>query len=775
MPRLCPRCGKKYGDTSRRCEACQIWLVLMREPQDPLIGQSIDGRFTITELIAQGGMGSVYRAYQPRVDRHIAVKVLHDHIAADEGSIKRFFREAKAASRLHHHHIVQIYDFCQSSQGLLYMMMEFLDGPLLHDTITRGPIPLARTVGILGQVCDALSMAHGQGIIHRDLKPENIVLLDRAGAPDFVKILDFGIAKMAWEKFGGEGENLTQANNFIGTPHYMSPEQARGLDVDERTDLYALGVLLFEMLVGHPPFDGDTYENLLIRQVREDPPRLAEACQNFVVPPDLDDLCARLLEKQRNKRPASVEEVKTELFSAFDWVPGPGYSATRRTTRKLPVTTPMDELEHRPAHTSVLFHAPRERGQFAEVVVHEVKTPLTVVASGVGLLASGSLGELNPQQKQFLRMIKRNIQRLSHFSTDVLNLSRLNEDTFPINPREMELERVIVSTIRKLHSELKDEESALCIRHEGDDSLRAFADPEAVEAVIFSLVRVLLRSFIQTTDVVIEQRQLSQYFVEVAIRDHGGAEPREGLVAAFRSQSPTADGTMQGLRGIGIRLSVCRALVEKMGGEISVSSTPGEETTFRFTLPLLQAARLTLFGEIARMTGAASEAQIRQAASLQRRIDGRRRRLGEIMIDRGFISRQEVKELLRLQKIHMDRPHLRLPSSMNRGLFGRIALNYTYLAPEQLHRCLALQQAAREEGEDVRLGQVMVDRGLMDPADVLKLISIQQLKLAGCPGCARRYNIPRRGGRLEMHCPECGAKLQGKGRSDDITVVGTLT
>jgi len=632
----------------------------MREPQDPLIGQSIDGRFTITELIAQGGMGSVYRAYQPRVDRHIAVKVLHDHIAADEGSIKRFFREAKAASRLHHHHIVQIYDFCQSSEGLLYMMMEFLDGPLLHDTITRGPIPLARTVGILGQICDALSMAHGQGIIHRDLKPENIVLLDRAGAPDFVKILDFGIAKMAWEKFGGEGENLTQANNFIGTPHYMSPEQALGLDVDGRTDLYALGILLFEMLVGKPPFDDDTPENLLISQVRDEPPRLAEACQNFVVPPNLDELCARLLEKHRELRPASVEEVRAKLFSAFDWIPGPGYSRAKRITHKIPTIPTMDDLEQQPAHGSGLFRAPREGSQFVEVVVHEVKTPLTVVASGVGLLASGSLGELNP--------------------------------------REMGLKRIIASTINKLHRGLKDEESALCIRHEGDDTLQVFADPEAMEAVIFSLVRVLLRSFIQTSGVVIEQRQCGQYFVEVAIRAAGGAEPRDGLVAAFRSQSPTADGTMQGLRGIGIRLSVCRALVEKMGGKISVSSPLGEETTFRLTLPLLHAARLTLFGEIVRMVEAASDEQVRQAAAVQRHLDGRRPRLGEIM----------------------------------------------------------------------------VDRGLMDPADVLKLIYIQQLKLAGCPGCARRYNIPRRGGRPGMCCPECGAVLQGEERSDEIAVTETL-
>ena len=381
MSRICPRCGRKYGDVVRQCDPCQMRLVAITARHDTLLGTSIDGRFTITELIARGGMGSVYRAYQPSIDRHIAVKVLHPNISADETMLRRFFREAKAISSLHHHNIVQIFDFGQSQEGLLYMVMEFLDGPVLHDVINRGPVPPLRTVNILSQVCDALSAAHGRGIIHRDLKPENIVLLDRAGAPDFVKILDFGLARMAHGS-GSDAEKLTEANQFFGTPMYMSPEQVGASDLDGRSDLYSLGIILFEMLVGQPPFTGDSPMSIILAHSRDEPPLLSDACHAYVVPPQLTALCAQLLEKDPARRPPSAAQVKATLREAFETFPGGGFLDPTRASAVTPVALPRVDAGRELATQSLVFRGPGEDHQLMETVMHEVKTPLTVVNSG---------------------------------------------------------------------------------------------------------------------------------------------------------------------------------------------------------------------------------------------------------------------------------------------------------------------------------------------------------------------------------------------------------
>jgi len=742
-------------------------LVAITARHDTLLGTSIDGRFTITELIARGGMGSVYRAYQPSIDRHIAVKVLHPNISADETMLRRFFREAKAISSLHHHNIVQIFDFGQSQEGLLYMVMEFLDGPVLHDVINRGPVPPLRTVNILSQVCDALSAAHGRGIIHRDLKPENIVLLDRAGAPDFVKILDFGLARMAHGS-GSDAEKLTEANQFFGTPMYMSPEQVGASDLDGRSDLYSLGIILFEMLVGQPPFTGDSPMSIILAHSRDEPPLLSDACHAYVVPPQLTALCAQLLEKDPARRPPSAAQVKATLREAFETFPGGGFLDPTRASAVTPVALPRVDAGRELATQSLVFRGPGEDHQLMETVMHEVKTPLTVVNSGVDLLASGSLGALTAQQEQFLRMIKRNIRRLSCFTGDVLTFSRLNAGKLHIAPRVMELELTLISAMAALIHEERDSVSPAHLRHEGDGPLEVFADPEAVRGIVMGLARVLLMSFTAESKILIKHRRGDPY-AEVCVSATGTSTAAEGLVAAFRSGSPAGDGAMQGLRGVGLRLSVCRAMVERMGGKITVTAPDAEQAIFQLTLPRPATARTTLFGPLARTMGYASAMQLQQAASRQRE-QQRRRRIGEVLCDQGVMSPEAVEDVLRVQEIHLGHPHHHLPCNMQEGLFGRLALKYSYLAPEQLNRCLAQQQEARSNGEPSLLGEIMVERNLLEPRDVVNLIHMQQLRRAVCGGCGSRYNTARMEKGKRLHCPRCGAVLEIDRKSDEIGV-----
>ena len=781
MNRLCPKCGEKFQEHVVKCEQCGTRLVALSTQEDRLIGQSIDGRFTITDLIARGGMGSVYRAYQSSLDRHIAVKVLHPAISESEEFIKRFFREATAVSSLDHHHITQVHDFGQTDDGLLYMMMEYLEGPLLYEIIALGPIPPARTVNILGQVCDALSAAHEAGIVHRDLKPENIILLDRAGAPDFVKVLDFGLAIMSGSHAHENEPHITQAHQFVGTPQYMSPEQFRGHDLSPRSDLYSLGIILYEMLVGSLPFSGTTPVSLMMKHAKEAPPSLAKACKDFALPPELDDLYQRLVYKEPGGRPSCAEEVKALLFAAFDMEPGPGYRRSIRATRNLRAVS-VDLAADRPTvalrpqggtASALLTGAPEEGEELMELVIHEIKTPLTVVSSGVDLLASGSMGELTPQQEQFFHLIKRNIQRLSHFSADVLNLSRINADKYPINPREMSLDRVLKATTLKLHQELLHRERPATIHHDSGEDLRVFGDPEAVSVVITGLLRVLLMAFSESTGVAVMCRRRGPHFVEITLGDATGAFTHDDLMEAMNSLVSRTHGTLRGQRGLGIRLGVCRSLVEKMGGRLTTISSV-KNAAFRFTLPTPQAARLTLFGQIARMLELATPEQIKAAATFQRSQTRRRRPLGELLMELGAMSEYSVEEVLRVQEDHLAHPHPRLPGKMDQRLFGRVALKYDCLDEEALNLCLARQQDAREEGQELRLGQVMVQEGFLEPPQVIKLLAIHQLTFARCGSCGRRYNLPRPQEPAKILCPGCQIPLAPEESPREIAVEATL-
>ncbi len=770
---LCPECGKKARSAAPRCESCGTWLISIEhlDDNDPLVGKSIDERFIITELIAKGGMGAVYKAYQASVDRHIVVKVLHPRFEQRPDSIKRFFREAKASSRLNHHHIVQVYDFGQTDDGMLYMMMEYLDGILLYDLMAWGPLAPARTINILGQVCDALTVAHDNGVIHRDLKPENIFLLDRAGAPDFVKVFDFGIAKTDDGETADPGKKLTSEKSIFGTPHYMSPEQALGRSPDPRSDIYALGIILYEMLAGTHPFESDDPITLLRQHLRDTLPPLTAACPDFVLPPEIDDVFASLVAKNPDDRPDNAREAKAMLLKVFRDISGDGYgvheltpasSRSQKTTVELQSSLP-----------AMAVQAMERENRFIEIMTHELRTALTVVSSSVELMADKKLGDVTEKQGQFLQMIKRNIDRMSRFSTNVLSLSRLDTDRYHLNLNEISLKAAIEQPLLRLKREALDKGIAIVLDSQVDPEIKVVADPGAISLVIANLLSNVLMIHGPVTLASVGYAPLNEHFVEVWITDDGPGIPDEDQKDLFDRFRQSSGDEMIGLRGTGIRLAVCKAMVERMEGKISVESE-GEGTTFRFTLPTPKASREFLFGRLATLAGYLPPERLREAVSEQLSGKVPRRRLGEILVDAGALTAVEVEEVLRMQGERLDKPHVHLPVRLGDALFGQLALKYTYVTREQLDRSICLQEARRDQGQPSRLGQVLVERDQMTAAEVVSVLNMQKVRLATCSSCASRYNVARWKDGDDEPCPACGAALVLEEESDSVDVEGDV-
>jgi eukaryotic-like serine/threonine-protein kinase len=295
---------------------------------DPRIGTLLAERYRIDALVGEGGMGKVYSAEHVLMRKRLAVKVLRRELTTVPEVVARFEREAMAAGNIEHPNVAGATDFGKLSDGAVFLVLEFVSGRSLRDEIARGPFAVDRALHIARQISSALNAAHAQGIVHRDLKPENVMLVEKGGDPDFVKVLDFGIAKVplgdSVPPGPSKGNPITKAGMVFGTPEYMSPEQALGQTVDGRADLYALGVILFEMLSGVRPFSSQSSVGILGQQLSKPTPTFAERAPGVLVPPSVEQIARKLLSRDASERYESASELSRAIDALLAPIPGHG-------------------------------------------------------------------------------------------------------------------------------------------------------------------------------------------------------------------------------------------------------------------------------------------------------------------------------------------------------------------------------------------------------------------------------------------------------------------
>lgn len=315
----CPQCPEVYSDLMHFCPNDGQQLITI-VAQDPLINQTIDGKYMIEAIIGKGGMGVVYRARHTNFDRQFAVKVLKSELITDPQAVKRFRNEANAAGAIRHPNAIAITDFNITAEGLAYLVMDYVEGRSLREIVKKeGPIPYERTVKLIAQVCDAVAAAHRKGIIHRDLKPDNIMVeaTESLDQPEMVHVLDFGIAKLSQNP--SYSESITVGGAILGSPYYMSPEQCDGRQLDARSDIYSIGIILYEMICGKVPFRAQTPWGL-VKMHCSTPPQPLRVHRPDIIPA-LEAAVLKALSKDPNDRQASAIDLRRELEAAVF----PGY------------------------------------------------------------------------------------------------------------------------------------------------------------------------------------------------------------------------------------------------------------------------------------------------------------------------------------------------------------------------------------------------------------------------------------------------------------------
>ncbi|MBY0357232.1 MAG: serine/threonine-protein kinase [Candidatus Obscuribacterales bacterium] len=310
----CPRCQKEFPASELKCTADGTLLIDITE--DPLIGTTFAEKYQIISILGQGGMSIVYKARHKYMERLVAIKLLHEHLVADELAVQRFQRESRAASSLSHQNIVNVHDFGITASGQAYFVMDCLEGKSLADLLEENEhIEINRAVDIFRQACDGLEHAHKKGIIHRDLKPSNLVLMPQDDGSDLVKIVDFGIAKVLPQQ-GKTQQQLTQTGEIFGSPLYMSPEQCNGRPMDTRSDIYSLGCLMYETLSGVPPLMGDSFINTVVKHLNEKPPSFTDSAPNLNIPKPLEFVIMKCLAKDADDRYSSAAELRQSILDA---------------------------------------------------------------------------------------------------------------------------------------------------------------------------------------------------------------------------------------------------------------------------------------------------------------------------------------------------------------------------------------------------------------------------------------------------------------------------
>jgi len=324
----CPHCHAPNAPDARFCGSCGKATSSTEPASNPpldapapnVIGREVAGRYRILAKLGEGGMGAVYRAEQISLKRTVALKMLRPDVGGGSMLLRRFNAEAEAVAKLSHPNTVNIFDFGQDADGMLFIAMEFIEGRSLRAVVhAEAPLPLRRALSIASQICASISDAHSHSIIHRDLKPDNVMLQDRGKTKDVVRVLDFGIAKLRDDTRANN--QMTQAGDMLGTPQYMAPEQIRAEQIDGRTDVYALGCMLYEMLTARLPFEAPTVMALLSKHLLETPPPPSQRRPDLGLPPMVDDLVMGAMAKNPAQRPPTMEQLGEHITAMLATLP----------------------------------------------------------------------------------------------------------------------------------------------------------------------------------------------------------------------------------------------------------------------------------------------------------------------------------------------------------------------------------------------------------------------------------------------------------------------
>ncbi len=387
----CTICRVLYRSDFSRCPRDGGEVVAIDTWDDPLLGATLAGRYLIEELIGEGGMGRVYRACHHELPRNFAIKVLFGELAALSEMRARFRMEAESAARLDHPNLVPVVDVGETEEGLLYLAMEYVPGQNLADIIaSQGPLDPIRAASLARRLCRGLQHAHDRGMVHRDFKPDNVLVVEEDGI-EVPRIADFGLAVLVQD--AGGGGRLTRKGETMGTPPYMSPEQLTGRPVDARSDLYSLGVVLYEMLTAKTPFEGTVFD--VLRQVAtEAPPAMAARAPGVSVPPELERVVMKLLAARPEDRYGSAAEVISDL----EVVAPPARTVGKRTSATMALTSapvaPADPLliDDEPAPPVAMparARAASDTGEMLALVKRHRRALTAVVLAGVSLAIAG--------------------------------------------------------------------------------------------------------------------------------------------------------------------------------------------------------------------------------------------------------------------------------------------------------------------------------------------------------------------------------------------------
>jgi serine/threonine-protein kinase len=375
--KVCPQCGAEYPANARFCEIDGSALRAAVETGD-LVGSVIAERYCVLKKLGEGGMGQVYLVEHVKMGRKSALKVMHPGMVKDIDAISRFNREAANASRISHPNVAAVYDFGETPDGIIYLAMEFVDGPPLTQIIEQqGALPPQRAAEIVRQTAEALAVACDMGIVHRDLKPDNIMIARTRDGADLVKVVDFGIAKAA----GIDAQKVTKTGLVVGTPDYMSPEQLAGDKLDGRSDIYSLGLVAFNMLTGTLPFPSDSAQESMIMRLTDRPKALLDMRPEVAWPADVQAVMDRALERDATLRYQTATEFGLALYQAVDRMP--------ETTAAQVGTLVMTPTDVPPTRVSRVPSAPTQVAVAQDTAPPKKKSMLPIAAGIAAVLVVG--------------------------------------------------------------------------------------------------------------------------------------------------------------------------------------------------------------------------------------------------------------------------------------------------------------------------------------------------------------------------------------------------